>query len=263
MIWKSHVFYYAICPRKYYLAYVKEIRVPPTKEMVYGNLRHHLRESISKKEQEILRNVERTYSLQEITAEYERYYKDALNYAIVENAADLDRIGIDPEEAKTMLEKDRHLYFLTRAIRAQRTMEALDIERDELAFYLSPENNYVRYKIIDKSTGFAGVLDRIVRARNEFYPIEIKTGKPPQEGVYDVHEVQACFSALLVENKFQVPTNLAFVEYAQLNERRPVLIDESLKEKVFRIKDKILKIHDGYVPSKRKKCQKCEYQGVC
>lgn len=263
MIWKSHVFYYTVCPRKYYLAYVKKIKVNPTKEMVYGNLFHKLREYISKNESKILKNIKLTYSFKEIISEYKNCYEDSLNYAITENARDLEILEIDMEDIDDILKKDLDLYFIGRAIRAKRTMDSLGIEKDELAFYLAPECNYVEYKIIDKKTGFAGIIDKIIRSKNEFFPIEIKTGKPPLEGVYYSHKIQACFSSILVENKFKIPVRLAFIDYTQINESRPVLIDEDLKKEVFRIKDEILKINEGYTPKKIQKCGQCEYKGVC
>jgi len=263
MIWKSHVFYYTVCPRKYYLAYVQKINVNPTKEMVYGNLFHKLREYISKNENKILKDVKITYNFEEIVSEYKKYYDDSLNYAITENAKDLDSLRIDMDDIDDILKKDIDLYFISRAIRAKRTMNSLGIEKEELAFYLAPEWNYVEYKIIDKKIGFAGIIDKIIRSKNEFYPVEIKTGKPPLEGVYYSHKIQACFSSILVENKFKIPVKLAFIEYTQISESRPVLIDESLKREVFEIKDEILKINEGYIPQKIQKCGQCEYKGVC
>ena len=263
MIWKSHIFYYAVCPRKYYLAFVKKIKVNPTKEMVFGNLFHKTREYISKNENKILRNVKMGYELEDIISEYRKFYDDSLNYAITENARDLEILDVDMEEINEAMEKDLELYFISRAIRAKRTMEALRIERDDLAFYLAPEWNYVGYRIIDKKTGFAGEIDRIIRAKNEFYPVEIKTGKPPVEGVYYPHKIQACFSAILVENRFKIPVRLSFVEYTQLNEMRPVFIDEDLKKDVLRMTNEISKINEGYIPSKINRCKTCEYKGVC
>ncbi|MCK4433593.1 MAG: Dna2/Cas4 domain-containing protein [Methanomicrobia archaeon] len=263
MIWKSHIFYYVVCPRKYYLAFVQRVKVSPTKEMVFGNLFHKVREYVSKNENKILKNVKVMYELEEIVSEYKKYYEDSLNYAVTENARDLERLEIDVEEVNDLLKKDLDLYFISRAIRAKRTMDSLGIEKDELAFYLAPEWNYVEYKIIDKKTGFAGIIDKIIRSKNEFYPVEIKTGKPLLEGVYHPHRIQACFSAILVENKFKIPVNLAFIEYTQINESRPVLIDESLKKEVFKIKEGILEIDNGCVPPKIQKCGQCEYKGVC
>ncbi|MEA1993800.1 MAG: Dna2/Cas4 domain-containing protein [Euryarchaeota archaeon] len=263
MIWKSHVFYYTVCPRKYYLAYVKKTEVNPTKEMVHGNLSHKVREYISKNENKILKKIELTCSFEDIVSEYKKWYEDSLNYAVTENAADLEKLEIDIEEVNELLEKDLDLYFIGRSIGIKRTMNALGIERDELAFYLSPKNNYVEYKIIDKKTGFAGVIDRIKRSKNSFYPIEIKTGKPPVEDVYPSHRIQVAFSARLVEAKFRVPVNFAFIEYTQINELRPVLIDENLKKEVFAITDGIQKVNEGYIPQKIRHCGKCEYEGVC
>ncbi|HDM22510.1 MAG TPA: Dna2/Cas4 domain-containing protein, partial [Methanomicrobia archaeon] len=110
---------------------------------------------------------------------------------------------------------------------------------------------------------FAGEIDRIIRAKNEFYPVEIKTGKPPVEGVYYSHKIQACFSTILVENRFKIPVRLSFVEYTQLNEMRPVFIDEDLKKDVLRMTNEISKINEGYIPSKINRCKTCEYKGVC
>jgi CRISPR-associated exonuclease Cas4 len=107
------------------------------------------------------------------------------------------------------------------------------------------------------------VIYRIIRAKNEFYPVELKTGKPPLEGVYPSHQIQLGFSAQLIERKFEITVPLGFIEYAQINELRPTLITEDLRDEVEAAKDEIRRINGGYIPPKIRNCEKCEYRKVC
>lgn len=260
-VWSSEIFAYAVCPVKYRLKYVDKVDVPPTREMVFGGLSHKLREALTKKENKILHGVRREYEISDVENEYMRYDDEISSYAISECARDLVKIGIEEQEALSFLTQDFALEVRVKAVRVLRTMNALGIEGESLAEYMAPPWRYVEYKILDKELAMACVVDRIERHAGTFYPIEIKTGKPPAEDVFWPQKIQLCSHAILVESHFATPVSFGFVEYTQVAEKRPVMVTDEMRKKVAGMRDGI---REGVVGEKNTiSCASCEFRGVC
>lgn len=260
-VWSSEIFAYAVCPVKFKLKYVDKIDIPPTREMVFGGLSHKLREALTKKENKILHGVRREYGVSDIENEYMRYYDEISSFAMVECARDLRKIGVEEQEALDLITQDFTLEIRVKAVRVCRIMNAIGIEGENLAEYMAPPWRYAAYKIMDKELAMACVVDRIERHAGTFYPVEIKTGKPPAEDVFWPQKIQLSCHAMLVESHFAAPVSFGFVEYTQVAEKRPVMVTSEMRKKVEDMRDSI---REGAIGEKNTiSCASCEYRGVC
>jgi len=106
--------------------------------------------------------------------------------------------------------------------------------------------------------GLRGRIDR-VKIDEGIFPYEIKT----REKVYESDKIQLAGYALLLEQEFSRKVEKGIVEF--LGKQEEVLLDETLKNKVLEIADKIrnLKEDTAFTSSNFSKCEKCEMRESC
>ncbi|MFX1521405.1 MAG: CRISPR-associated protein Cas4 [Promethearchaeota archaeon] len=111
-----------------------------------------------------------------------------------------------------------------------------------------------------------GLLDVVEVKGNEIYPVDRKTGKAPEQGVYRPHRFQLAAQAYLIEANFGKDVSKSVIEYSKEG-RREITI--SIKDKIdlIRILNEMRQIvsqeklprptpHVG-------KCADCEYWKKC
>ncbi|MCX9083424.1 MAG: CRISPR-associated protein Cas4 [Candidatus Methanoperedens sp.] len=110
-----------------------------------------------------------------------------------------------------------------------------------------------------------GSPDRLVKIGENLIPSIIKTGKMPENGVWQTDRLQLTAYSILVEEKYGYIIEKGFVEYARWGIVRPVVIKRNERRKVLQIKERIKKIHAGFMPEKPDDapCQYCRFSGIC
>ncbi len=113
--------------------------------------------------------------------------------------------------------------------------------------------------------GLSGSPDRLVKINGELVPSIIKTGNMPQSGVWSSDRLALTAYSILVEEKYNSSVEKGFVEYARWGKVREVLIKRHERRKVLTIRDRIKKIHEGFMPEKPKDapCEHCGFTGIC
>ncbi|MBC7118394.1 MAG: Dna2/Cas4 domain-containing protein [Methanobacteriaceae archaeon] len=123
------------------------------------------------------------------------------------------------------------------------------------------------YRIYDDSLELYGNVHRIEIIKGKYHPIKIKIGLPPYKGVWDSDALEVAAYALLIEKEFKSEVLLGFVDYILVGERRPVTIDQALREDLLTIIGEIKGILMGeHAPSTNlnpRKCEKCNYNDIC
>jgi CRISPR-associated exonuclease Cas4 len=118
-----------------------------------------------------------------------------------------------------------------------------------------------------RSTKFelTGSPDRMVKINESFIPSIIKTGKMPENGVWQGDRLQLTAYSILVEEKYSSIIEKGFVEYARWGIVRPVVIKRHERRKVLRVRERIKKIQDGFMPERPTDapCQYCGFTGIC
>ena len=256
---KRELYQYTFCPEKHKLQYAEKVAVPPTREMVLGVLLHATREILEKVEYSILKQVTKDFSLEDILREYKSREHDLFALAMKKKASLVHRLK---EEDLDFAREDLNLLLHEKALKAKRVLQTHNWKRTGLAEYIAPPWKYIKYEMKAKKLKLQGAADSIEHFGSFFYPVEIKTGKPPEESVFKQDKIELGCVALLVEDHFRIPVVVGFVEYTQIWERRPVKIDDNLKKTVFKIRDLIL---EQKYPARERMgtCSRCEYRGVC
>ena len=110
-----------------------------------------------------------------------------------------------------------------------------------------------------------GSPDRMVKINNDFIPSIIKTGKMPENGVWQGDRLQLTAYSILVEEKYNSIIEKGFVEYARWGTVRPVVIKRNERRKVLQVKERIKKIQDGFMPERPvdAPCLYCGFAGIC
>jgi CRISPR-associated exonuclease Cas4 len=111
----------------------------------------------------------------------------------------------------------------------------------------------------------AGSPDRMVKINESFIPSTIKTGKMPENGVWQGDRLQLTAYSILVEEKYNSIIEKGFVEYARWGTVRPVVIKRNERRKVLQVRERIKKIQDGFMPERPDDapCQYCGFAGIC
>ncbi|MDI9623472.1 MAG: CRISPR-associated protein Cas4 [Methanothermobacter sp.] len=165
-------------------------------------------------------------------------------------------------EIKKILETEAEV----ESIKIKRFMDVTGKDGWEIRkFIANPSLN--NYRIYDDSLELSGNVHRIEIIKGKYYPIKIKAGLPPYKGVWDSDALEVAAYALLIEKEFKSEVFLGFVDYIPVGERRPVIIDQTLRGDLLTIIEEIKGILKGkYTPSinpNPRKCEKCNYNDIC
>lgn len=130
-------------------------------------------------------------------------------------------------------------------------------------FYSYPgESNPV---LRSEKFGLAGSPDKLITIGDELVPSIIKTGSMPENGVWKNDRVQLTAYAILIEEIYNRVVTRGFVEYARRGTVREVTIKRHERRSVLHFRDRVRKIHDGFMPEKPHDapCEKCGFKGIC
>jgi CRISPR-associated exonuclease Cas4 len=123
------------------------------------------------------------------------------------------------------------------------------------------------YLIRDKNLEMSGAVDKIEIIDGKYYPISRKSKNPPLRGIWDSDAIEIAAYSLLIEREFDTEVLVGFVDYENIGDRRPVIVDSELKEGLFIVLDAIREIiNQGELPEVNinpKKCEKCSFLEIC
>lgn len=123
------------------------------------------------------------------------------------------------------------------------------------------------YLIRDKNLEMSGAVDKIEIIDGKYYPISRKSKNPPLRGIWDSDAIEIAAYSLLIEREFDTEVLVGFVDYENIGDRRPVIVDSELKEGLFIVLDAIREIiNQGELPEVNinpKKCEKCNFLEIC
>ena len=101
----------------------------------------------------------------------------------------------------------------------------------------------------------------------KYYPVTLKSSKPPIRGVWDQDVLELVAHAILLEDEFETEVYVGFVDYEKIGDRRPVVMDVNLRKALFEVIREVKEIIENKkLPKVRKspkKCEKCEYNNIC
>ncbi|MGP8321269.1 MAG: CRISPR-associated protein Cas4 [Methanosarcinaceae archaeon] len=113
--------------------------------------------------------------------------------------------------------------------------------------------------------GLAGMPAKLVCHGGKIIPSIIKTGKYPENGVWNNDRLHVAALAMLVEEEYEKTVEYGFVEYARHGIVRKVLVRANDRRQVLKIKNRVWKIKDGTMPDKKESelCKYCNFSEMC
>lgn len=222
------------CPRQFYLSYVLEEKEPPKDVMILGLIKHKLHEQISLQEESMVLNLKQNDNVPELL---QTTFTNLLKNIITNQANALRLVSVPLVNA---FQKALPIVKFESADRASRILPLMrqGLTGEELWHAITPKVK-TEYSVQSKKLGLKGRIDRLELYEKVLLPVELKSGNPPQEGVWEGHKMQVAAYALMLEDSFSTNVPEAIVQYVDHNLRRPVIINPFLKEQVIDVTTKV------------------------
>ena len=117
-------------------------------------------------------------------------------------------------------------------------------------------------ELYSERLGLSGRLDRLAPGNT---PSIIRTGRPPENGIWKRDRLVLAGYSLLLGEKGNTKVEWGQVEYPGLGMVRGVQIHSTDKARVLRIRDRIRLIKDGQLPDRPdgSPCQSCHTRQMC
>jgi CRISPR-associated exonuclease Cas4 len=267
MVTATQLSSYLYCPRKLFLSNVLLVEEPLKQELVKGKIWHETHELINNAEEEIVCSI-KTKNYQEIFDLYRRQYSKLLRNAIIKHKSELKEFDISMLDIFT----DYWLSFeeeaKNHALNVVGFIEKHDVYGRELWNKLTPKILSEQYF---KSTKLklSGVIDVLemhdINGKVTYVPIELKTGKFPDKGMWDGHKIQLAAYMLLLEDDGK-PVGEAAIKYRGA-EKRILQMNTFLRDEVLDLVSKTDRILTNLEPpnfiDNKNKCKNCQFKETC
>ena len=198
----------------------------------------------------------------------------ALSYCLAYNSQ--DKPSILNNELNRISEEIRFIYrtelngvddnILASSLSGVRScLDNISLNLSSNADFYANDSFQVEPVLQSEKSGLTGRPDKLIEINDTHIPSIIKTGNMPENGVWRSDRIQMTAYAMLVEDIYNIPVEHGFVEYARWGKVRKVLIKRHERRNVLQIRDKIKKIHNGFMPERPKDapCIHCGFKEIC
>jgi len=259
---------YLYCPRKLFISSVLKVEEPPKEALVKGKIWHKTYEFINKNDEPIVKSI-KTKDYTTIYDSYKRSYAKFLRNAIIMSRSELEGFGIKMLDIFTDYWPHFDSEAKLRAVNLCEFISKQQIFGDELWNRLEPKILSEKYFKSEK-LGLSGIIDMIEvynHADAEFYvPVEIKTGKVPNKGMWDGHRVQLASYMMLLEDA-GMNTGEGYLKYKGVDDKRILSMNSLLKEEIIGLISKVsIMITTLELPNftdNKNKCISCVHKKLC
>lgn len=186
----------------------------------------------------------------------------------IESTADAIKsmnLGLEPGQINQIID-DTYFNIKIKSLKIKRAMTILDKNAFEIVDMFFPNSMY-SYLLKDPQLELIGMCDKIEIVDGKYYPVTIKSSKPPLKGVWDQDAIELVAHAILLEEEFETEVFVGFIDYEKIGDRRPVVMDVNLRKGLFDVMREVKEIVDNKkLPNVRKnprKCELCEYRDLC
>lgn len=269
MISVSWIGDYTYCPLKLYLKQVMD-EDRESHNMALGRMQHEIRRGFEEITKRNIWGLKEDMSFREI--------REALFLDVPSLVEDIFKehydVGLSPDlppsnDPSTICEniiEDLQIESFIIAFKVNKILQWSEKPSLKIVDTLFPAS-LIEFSMKNHELNLKGKVDKIELLEGYYYPIEVKSGKPPVNGVWKSHAIQIAAYAILIEEKFKKEVPVGYVDYLQIGDRRTVIIDDHLREELFTVLSEMNSIiEDGYVPEivqNPNKCRACDYSDFC
>ncbi len=257
---------YLYCSRKLFLQEVLLLEEPPKESVVLGSIRHKTYDDINKKEEEIVTSIKEKTALEKIQVLYQKEYLAILRQAVLGSKKKLEEVSISMLDA---YKKSFRFIVEESNIRANNIFNFMDknnVFGEELWQMLTPKI-ISELKIESEALKLVGKIDQVHVYGSEYVPLELKTGRTPNEGVWPSHRIQIAAYSLLLQEHFKKPIKEGYIVYLDSNQKRHVSMNPFMRNEVVQLVNEIMALLDSKdVPDychNENKCRKCGLKQTC
>ena len=250
------------CPMKLYIQ--KHVDTSENIDYQLALETKKLKIDISDLIQKNMRKIKKNMALPEI----ENALSDNINHYIESNAQTIHEIDSDNEYPEIIRDIMDNTYFNIKitALKLYQAMNMLDKDAFAIADMFFANCMY-SYLLKDPQLELIGICDKVEIIDGKYYPVSLKSSKPPLKGVWDQDAIELVAHAILLEEEFDTEIFVGFVYYEKIDEKRPVVMDVNLRKGLFEVMREVKEITDNKkLPNIKKnprKCKQCKYNGIC
>jgi len=186
----------------------------------------------------------------------------------IESTADAIKsmgLKIEPTQINQIID-DTYFNIKITALKIKQSMTILNKNAFEIIDMFFPNSMY-SYLLKDPQLELIGMCDKIEIIDGKYYPVAIKSSNPPIKGVWDQDAIELVAYAILLEEEFETEIFVGFIDYEKIGDRRPVVMDVSLRKGLFDVLREVKEIIENKkLPTIKKnirKCENCEYKDIC
>ncbi|MGZ7160105.1 MAG: CRISPR-associated protein Cas4 [Methanobacterium sp.] len=261
----SEISEFVYCPVKLYLKYTEDIEVQKS-EMIAGKVIHDARRGF----EDILKHNTWNVTKDMDIAEIQRVIlKGVPEYLDKLQSKYLDYYKVDKENLNKFfkeLKEDLIIEASINVLKIKKLLKTTDKQGREISEMLFPQS-LSEFTLENQDLNLKGKVDKIEIINGIYYPVEIKSSFPPSKGTWLSDSLQIAAYSLLMSYELNKEVFVGFVYYTKIFERRTVVINSILHNKLIEVLDSInMMFEKDEIPEFKRhknKCMKCEYLEIC
>ena len=265
MIAVSSISEFVYCPAKMYLNQVQG-KEAPTNQMIHGKFVHEVRRGYEEITKQNLWRIKENMELDDI---FDFIFGEVPQFTQKVSKKYSNKYGVDDSTLKSMcndLVDDLELESRFLSLKIKRILDRTPKRGNEIAEMFFPQS-LLEFPLKNEDLNLIGKIDKIEVVNGVYFPVEVKTGMPPSKGVWLADALQIAAYAVLIDYELNKEVLVGFVDYIKICERRPVVVNSILHNKLFGVLDDMITMFEKQeVPEfklNKNKCEKCEYMDIC
>ncbi len=240
------------CKRCFYLTHKMGLPKPGTKNAVRGRILHELHMRLLSREFRLASKFSFDEEPEETAYRYVIEAEGILQHMYRGFEEAFERLGMRWEDEVLRIQEHVEIISLKWANWLRELAIIHEVDSVELAKMCIPYRHFEEYYKAPE-LALCGKVDVIELGK----PVEVKTGKAPNLGIYPSHALQVIWYALLMEYVEGRDVDCAEVYYATKFERRKLSLTQELRQWALSIRDSALELLKGGNPQEMCKC--CHY----
>ena len=235
---------YMYCPRVFYQQKVLGYEEKLNKAMILGAIRHNFYDMANKYEEKIVVHMPAGLARQEVISAYSGTYGSLLRNAVLNRSKPLSVFDLEAEEVIAEL---RPMVLAEATDRAENLCAFAvqnSVHGEKLWELLTPKI-MTELKVKSPSLRLKGTVDRVEIYKDAVVPIELKTGKMANDGVWPSHRVQVAAYMMLLQERFNMTVNHAIIRYLDHKSSRTVSLNPYMELEVREITEKVQRLMTG------------------
>ncbi|MBI2664633.1 CRISPR-associated protein Cas4 [Candidatus Woesearchaeota archaeon] len=222
---------FKFCERGLYIKKVLGFREPVKPVMVLGSIRHKVYDDANKKEEELISQITSDLKRNEVLQMFANAYNGILNKSIVSFSQQLRDLNMDLNEVTVNMHEAVASQAASRADEIISFSSKNNVFGEQLWQQLTPKI-ISELKVSSEKLRLKGVIDRIEDRGSEYVPVEIKTGRAPNEGVWPDHRLQLSAYAMLLREELKFNIKECLVKYVAADQTRQVVMNPFMEYEV-------------------------------